>query len=354
VSRFQEPYLHPEELELKLSRVIGHAGKEYIVLVGPKGVGKSTLVNHAVLGETGIVGISLSSDKENIYSGVLKKLCGFENAKIDLNIENVDYILSSVIKHERLKENILSDWVPTLLIEIDRASTSAAIHQIARDMKLLCVDRMVCRGIIVLSDALAAFALPYDPRVKLLWIDDFTVEEAHRFYDLLNFLPVQQQCANIENNNNKYDENNNSSLTKTTFNINLRTLIFEKIGTRPIDLIRIYDDSKFDVNNTITENIESRIKECKVVLKGLFVAGDSVNMNFEMLVKEILNSPTKSIEVESLQKSPLQIVKNVAIVLKDHHALLYHFPTQTFRFYSKCMEQAAIVWQESLKKNNNT
>jgi Mg-chelatase subunit ChlI len=41
-------YVHHPNLEDELSEFIGNAGKEYIVVNGPKGAGKSTLVDHVI------------------------------------------------------------------------------------------------------------------------------------------------------------------------------------------------------------------------------------------------------------------------------------------------------------------
>ena len=212
------------------------------------------------------------------------------------------------------------DWVPTLLIEIDRATSSLAVDQIARDVKLLCVDRSVCRGILILSDALAAFSLPKDPRVKLFWVEDFSLQEANQYYDMLHFLPGL-----------------NGNLT-------LRAHVFNQIGTRPIDLIRLYDDTKNNVS-AIEPYIQSRIKECRTMLRGFFNMGTAWGEDFKILIKEILHSPTLSVDAESLLG--FGNVEDVAVILKKYHALLFHFPSQSYRFYSKCMERAAETWEAS-------
>ena len=66
-------------------------------------------------------------------------------------------------------------------------------------------------------------------------------------------------------------------------------------------------------------------------------------MDFEVLVNLILDSPTRSVKVTSLPKSLVGKISRVAIILKENQALLYHFPTQLYRFYSKCMETVAIL-----------
>jgi hypothetical protein len=48
-------------------------------------------------------------------------------------------VLQKLIQTVRQRTGLI-DWVPTLAIEVDRVSSDVSVHQIARDVKLLCVD----------------------------------------------------------------------------------------------------------------------------------------------------------------------------------------------------------------------
>ncbi len=60
---FSEVYIQ-SPFEHSLSELIGHEGSQYIVVVGPKCCGKSTLVNHVIAANPiGVIPISMSSTK---------------------------------------------------------------------------------------------------------------------------------------------------------------------------------------------------------------------------------------------------------------------------------------------------
>jgi hypothetical protein len=71
---------------------------------------------------------------------------------------------------------------------------------------------------------------------------------------------------------------------------------------------------------------------------------------FESLAREILASPTLSVKVSSLSRKTLfPIVDQVAIVLKKYHAMLFHSPSQSYRFSSKCIVNAAVDWLDQVR-----
>jgi len=185
-------YIPQPSLEAVLSLFIGRAGEEYIVVNGPKGAGKSTVVNRVISNQSfGVMSLSLQSSDTDVYTIIANDICGQKGV---WKINDAALVFQESIQIVR-KRTGLVDWVPTLAIEVDRASSDVSVHQIARDVKLLCVDKGVCRGIIVLSDALAAFALPKDPRVELLWVDDFSINQANLYFDSLGYLKSDDTSA---------------------------------------------------------------------------------------------------------------------------------------------------------------
>ena len=76
-------------------------------------------------------------------------------------------------------------------------------------------------SILVLSDTDAAFGLPMDERRQtLVWIDDFTIDEAAQFLDNVGCLPLHRR---IDSNG-------------TDLNEQLRRRLFAFVGTRPSTL----------------------------------------------------------------------------------------------------------------------
>lgn len=82
-------------------------------------------------------------------------------------------------------------------------------------------------------------------------------------------------------------------------NLTLRNRILNLIGTRPIDLVRFYDDIKDTSSdrNSLEDDLQARVGECGDILKELFIAGSKVGMDFKLLVKQILSSESKSVSL---------------------------------------------------------
>ena len=96
-------------------------------------------------------------------------------------------------------EGVPSDWVPSVVVEVDITIADDSVQMIARGIKLLCSNSKLCKGILVLGDALAAFAVPKDPRAKFFWLYVFTESAAHQYFDVLHYLDgpatVETSCG---------------------------------------------------------------------------------------------------------------------------------------------------------------
>jgi energy-coupling factor transporter ATP-binding protein EcfA2 len=324
-------------LELSLSELIGHEGSQYVVVVGPKCCGKSTLVNHVIAANPiGVIPLTMSKSFIGVYDAIAKKLGAAEH---DWDKDIIKNIFNNTIQLARRSKRFPSDWVPTIVIELDRATTDESVNNIARDTKLLCSDTRSCRGVLVLSDALAAFAIPKDPRADYFWVDDFTEDLAHQYFDTLNFLTdsshalgschIKEGCPEI------------------SANYSLRAKIFSTIGTRVSDLEFIAAKTKSNAG-LIDSYISNKISECESTLSALFeYDGKPSGADFMEAARLILKSPTKSVKSASLKNNGLRSPRNAAIVLKQKdHGLLFHIPSQSYRFYSKCHETAASQMED--------
>ena len=63
VVRGMPPYVRRPLIEAALEHVIGHIDQSYVVLVGPRGAGKTRVVEAAVANKTGVLGCGLSTRK---------------------------------------------------------------------------------------------------------------------------------------------------------------------------------------------------------------------------------------------------------------------------------------------------
>jgi hypothetical protein len=329
-----DTYISQPALEKELDLFIGRPGKEYIVVNGPKGAGKSTVV-HAALSRQpyGALAVSLQSYDIDVYTILANDICGKDQV---WKLNEAASVLQDSIQIVRGRTGLI-DWVPTLVVEIDRAPSDVAVHQTARDIKLLCVDKSVCRGIIVLSDALAVLALPNDPRVELLWVDDFSINQANLYFDSLGYLKGDDASACPSTAKD-------CAWNSTT----MREIIFAELGTRPIDLIRLIDKTRHDVS-LIDGYISHRKEECERQLMALFASRESPSgQEFEYLAREILKSSTLGVKASRVPRATLFTnVERGCVVLKAHHAMLFHSPTGTYRFASKCIANAAVEWHKT-------
>jgi hypothetical protein len=325
VEKGRYPYIETTNGRL-IEGNIAEYGNQYVVVIGPQGAGKSKWVTSTVDTEPfGVVVSAMSENNADLCGTVLSSICAMCSLVPSHDkCADLKDILLRVTSRGRNKYG-LEWWVPTLVLEVDRVSTDG-IHVIAREAKLLCIDGRVCRVVLVVN-ALVGFVLAGNPRAFVRWVEDFTVEEAGHFYDELHFVLVDAADEGV------------------SINATLRSRIFEKIGTRPNDLIQLFETMK-GMPHRIDEYIENRLAECTGVLSSFFDSGDKEGMDFEWLVTTVLNSPNRSVKGIDLPNK-YRHVPSVAVHLQRHHALLYHTPTQAYRFYSMCMEAASVAWQQT-------
>jgi hypothetical protein len=132
--------------------------------------------------------------------------------------------------------------------------------------------RLLCQGILVLR------------------VDDFSIDQANLYFDSLGYLKSDGITTGKDCilNDTKMQKN-----------------IFDELGTRPIDLIRLVDKTRHDVF-LIDSYLDQRREGCKRELMAWFASR-------EYLVRIILNSTTLSVKASSLQKDTLfPIVDQVA------------------------------------------
>lgn len=214
-------------------------------------------------------------------------------------------------------------WVPTLIIEIDRTVDTTTTSTIAHAVKRVCVDEpSTCRAVLVMSDALASFSLPKDPgRQLIVWIPDFTEAEANEYLDRRGFM----------------------NFTKAA-----RARIVAKVGTRAADLWKLVELVGVKQFMTAEDFVSSTIRAAEGTLTGLLHSSKAEEHPWVWLVHALLSSPNGAVEINDIpdhfRDSVLNRVQAAAEVIETHPAVLFHPPSNSFKFYSPPYRAAAEEW----------
>jgi len=329
------PYVPRPQIEAILAHAIGHTDQTYVALIGPRGVGKTRVVEAAVANQTGVVRLDLGGrleSREVVYRAIFQELGDkLADEFSDFGVGVVTRLFQRVKAQHRRLHPAAVDWVPTVIAEVRTGGDQHdVIYDIATAFKALNTDRRSCRVILVLSDADAAFGLPMDERRQtLVWIDDFTIDEAAQFLDNVGCLPLHRR---IDSNG-------------TDLNEQLRRRLFAFVGTRPSTLESIAtmlaDVPPASLDERVDKFIVAELAQADDVLRRLFAQSASPSgAEFRRLVETLLQSP-------ELAVSPKQLSGDLAVpdvatkVLKRYHALLFHHPSRTYRFYSPTYVHAA-------------
>jgi hypothetical protein len=317
--------------EAQLTPHVAHASQDYIVVVGPRGVGKSRVVDAVVADRPGVLLVDLG-ESQSVVDAIFSALG--ENLVSDFpeRSANVlkDLFQRVAVRHRRMHP-AEPDWVPTLVVEVHSGKDGQAmVYSVATVAKSLNTDKRCCRVILVLGDVDAAFGLPSDGfRQTLVWIDDFTSDEANQFFDNVCCLPLRQ----------RFDANN------TDLNDRLRRRWFEFVGTRPAALEFVANQLARVPIASLDERVDALISEqmtqaTRVLGKLFEQEGSPSGADFQRLVETMLQEPDRAVSAETLN-GDLKIPEVATTILRKYHALMYHVPSGTYRFYSPTFLHAA-------------
>ena len=178
--------------------------KEYMIVEGPRGSGKTTGVLLALSGKPGVLRVKVTSEAVACVeiAKALRIPDGVANAMTQTMLEDVLHKTKKAAKGA----------CPTIVVEFNRNAESDGYgKEQVSVLKEVCVDKRLANVVIVLSDADAAFAMPEDiARQEKVWLDDFTQVDADTFLDKLGAPQARDE-------------------------------LFYQVGTRPMQLVRAFE-----------------------------------------------------------------------------------------------------------------
>jgi hypothetical protein len=199
-SAAEAEYVSRPDVEAKINGYLDSKTTSYCVIYGAKGVGKSEVVNHTVIGRRAVVKVTVTSvgNQDDLVALIMSKLTG---KKISLDID----LLVDIFK--QCKAN---GFIPTIIFDVERSSSAQPVLQIVRGLAKTLGGN--CRCIIVLSEANAVLEFGKDDdREEFIFVDELTESEAKQFLEVRGAMFSEEEMR----------------------------YIFDTIGTSPARLIKV-------------------------------------------------------------------------------------------------------------------
>ena len=156
-----------------------------IIVTGPRGSGKSTLVQHCLAGKGGVVRIVLNTrsdfSEEEFAENVMKTI-EFSYAQSGTNVEA---LLSIALRRLRRSRKSLEE-LPIFVVEADHRCTPDQLRSLLILMKQYGADQKLIRPIIVLSSSTSAFGLTINQvelRLCYFHVDDLTDKQCLEYVE---------------------------------------------------------------------------------------------------------------------------------------------------------------------------
>jgi hypothetical protein len=350
--RVKRPEL--EKLILEHANTPG-GGMPYLLVVGPRASGKTTVVQHALADRPGVLCISLKDTTTEPVEAQIARQLGLGAGT------HSDKFIAAQMK--TIAQKKLPDDQPLVVVlEIERTVTPVAINTAVSALKSLSSDYDACSAIAVLSDANAAFSLTSDrARQKFLWVDALTLSEATEFFaqrgKLLTRSTPTQTVTPEEAAANK-------ALIARLAGFFVILDLHAMCKALPANAMATTSDVMDKVNEQITAaqlQAKSAINDLVALgadntprpvaypdlFRALLAACDAEDVHRASLSEEErakLLPVSQVIGVEQTTVPAFPAVRIIVPHLKLCHALRYHLNTATFHFASEAHRQAAKDW----------
>ena len=323
--------LHREDMTyLESEMMMYESTPRYYAVVGPRGSGKSSSI--LKIGETiPMLNYTVNADSTNdLFRMILSKHCPDELQrnpniatsmfviplfrKLFFNRDTKQIIYGSQkspdgdIGYLKVEKN-RTKFLPIVVIDIDSYMSPSVITNMAKNVKSLCSDTGVCKGVLLLSDAYGSYALPKgDSRATIVWIDDFTEQEAMKYFDMYNFM-----------------QDNHTA----------RMQIIADYGTRPVELKMIVD-AKGDYLEVLKElDINARYNVLQIG------TDDSpITKAYNDLIQLAVKSPNMCVDIGDVPSDhPFVHVSKVGDILREYHVLMFNQKRKEYCFHNRATER---------------
>ena len=313
----------------------------YMVVVGPRGSGKSTLVKKALLA-VHRAGVVVTKIKTNAIDGLQSRL-GVPQAQVTNDPEALAFQIKLAVKDPDVQKALRGKPL-VVVVEIDSIVNEQVglLRSIAQDLKTVGVDNGACRVVLVCSEALSTLALPPDKRQKFLWVDEMSKDEVKTFLDKRGAFMVKTpndanaaMRARIEQTLPRRPQDLKSLLEEVGTRDPKNTEIFLGLDASKPEVVKKVDDYLAAELNTARTNVDYLLRQQPTLVP---------------LAKLLL----KTQEVTALEANELveggYNINNIAPIMREHKGIMYSGVSMTFRIYSPQHRQAFEEWLAKHKK----
>jgi energy-coupling factor transporter ATP-binding protein EcfA2 len=163
-------YVERKEIEERLNQIIGNLNeRKYAIIVGCKGSGKSTVLDHVVNGKKGIVVVRI--DGKTTLENLDHKLLEASNVQIEPwnqsnffqnlihHLDKSAQVFGEICNSIKEKKDGKIIWVPTVIFEVEGRTSKEVIQELYKTAKQISSDKVQARCILVLSDANACLSM---------------------------------------------------------------------------------------------------------------------------------------------------------------------------------------------------
>ncbi|KAG8467025.1 hypothetical protein KFE25_000341 [Diacronema lutheri] len=326
------PYVARAQVDAELGAFVKYPSTFINVVVGPRGVGKTTAVAHALEQTDGVLVFSVTGAHTldtGIYAVLVDGTIGrtpSSSAALSQN-QMVDYLAGAASRY-RTRHPHATDWKPTIVFEVETKAQPATVGLAVQTMKNLVCDRAACYGFIVLGDAHAVYAMGSDTdRHRYVWLDDFTSAEADIYLDELGALTAADERE-------------------------LRPELYARASARAIGLSKLADELKLSAGKPARDVVRAfidmqqkagvmRVENLvKVAVDAAEVKFGKAGLHFIRLMKAMLKNGG-SLPVTDAKYMCSEVGISDVLKLPKHHAISINTQTGVFTFYTPADRAAA-------------